>query len=779
MDADWSHDPAALPALHRADRRRRGRPRHRLALHAGRRRGRLGHRPAADLARRQHLRPDRAAASRPNDLTGGFKAWRATTLAAVPFDGVHAGGYVFQIEMTFRASRAGRPHPRGPDHVPRPARRPVEDGAADRRRGARRRRPAPGRGAARAGSAAATGADADRLPAEPGDRRRTPPRRAGDRSTRARREPTAARSAGTSRPCPPRRRPRRHRRAAAPGTGPRAAHRGLPRGLLGAFDADAARRRIVRVPAALATSTIRPTRFGSLEVVGRRLAAADAAAALGGADVDPFLLRGASLGAAWRADRGGAAGAVYHAAGRGDPDRDRACRSSSRCSTSRRGSCPAPTSGRRPRGSASGCAASLLRDAAAVIVGSRGRRAGGPAAAPHPARPDPRRAARAAAGVHALAGRRPAPRGGPRRPPPDPRAERERLGLPERYLVYSGPLRRAPGPRRRCCGRSRALADAGRPAGSPDGRAWPPRVLLVGATPGRSSGAGPGRRPRGRRRAPRLRAAARPTSASRRSSAAPARPSCRSSPTRRACRRSRRSPAGRRSSHPRSGRCRRSSARPGSSSSRAIRSGSPSALATRLGRRPRPRRAGRGRPRAGRRRARRTWADVAARDAARSTPRSAARGCAPERDASRGRDGVAGAVERRRRAGRRRRRLPAVNVTFEPGLHDLDERLADGQRDRLARRRRRSWVGFVSAVFFQVPLIVVAVRRDPGRARCRRRRPRGGACCEPSLSGPNFISMTTTFFGATRSPSARVASASSRRVTERRYVLVLPVVVVA
>lgn len=43
----------------------------------------------------------------PRDLTGGFKAWRAATLAAVPFDGVHAGGYVFQIEMTFRASRAG------------------------------------------------------------------------------------------------------------------------------------------------------------------------------------------------------------------------------------------------------------------------------------------------------------------------------------------------------------------------------------------------------------------------------------------------------------------------------------------------------------------------------------------------------------------------------------------------------------------------------------------------------------------------------------------------
>jgi dolichol-phosphate mannosyltransferase len=44
---------------------------------------------------------------KPHDLTGGFKAWRASTLAAIPFDGVHAGGYVFQIEMTHRASRAG------------------------------------------------------------------------------------------------------------------------------------------------------------------------------------------------------------------------------------------------------------------------------------------------------------------------------------------------------------------------------------------------------------------------------------------------------------------------------------------------------------------------------------------------------------------------------------------------------------------------------------------------------------------------------------------------
>ena len=41
------------------------------------------------------------------DLTGGFKAWDMRTLGAIPFDRVHAGGYAFQIEMTFRASRAG------------------------------------------------------------------------------------------------------------------------------------------------------------------------------------------------------------------------------------------------------------------------------------------------------------------------------------------------------------------------------------------------------------------------------------------------------------------------------------------------------------------------------------------------------------------------------------------------------------------------------------------------------------------------------------------------
>jgi dolichol-phosphate mannosyltransferase len=41
------------------------------------------------------------------DLTGGFKAWRADVLESIDLDDVHAGGYAFQIEMTFRARRLG------------------------------------------------------------------------------------------------------------------------------------------------------------------------------------------------------------------------------------------------------------------------------------------------------------------------------------------------------------------------------------------------------------------------------------------------------------------------------------------------------------------------------------------------------------------------------------------------------------------------------------------------------------------------------------------------
>ena len=106
MDADWSHDPAALSSLigpvldGEAD------------LVIGSRYTAGGGVVDWGLGRRVISRGGSLFARtvlrlRSNDLTGGFKAWRAATLAAIPFDGVHAGGYVFQIEMTFRASRSG------------------------------------------------------------------------------------------------------------------------------------------------------------------------------------------------------------------------------------------------------------------------------------------------------------------------------------------------------------------------------------------------------------------------------------------------------------------------------------------------------------------------------------------------------------------------------------------------------------------------------------------------------------------------------------------------
>ena len=90
MDADWSHDPAALPALLAPIAGGRRGPRHRVALHAGRRRRRLGPRPADHLARRQPVRADRAgararttspAASRPG---GRRRSRRSRSTASTP-----------------------------------------------------------------------------------------------------------------------------------------------------------------------------------------------------------------------------------------------------------------------------------------------------------------------------------------------------------------------------------------------------------------------------------------------------------------------------------------------------------------------------------------------------------------------------------------------------------------------------------------------------------------------------------------------------------------------
>jgi dolichol-phosphate mannosyltransferase len=106
MDADWSHDPAVLPTLT-------------APIATGEADLVIGSRYVSGggvvdwgfgrrvISRGGSLFARTVLGLQPHDLTGGFKAWRAATLSSIPFDGVHAGGYVFQIEMTFRASRAG------------------------------------------------------------------------------------------------------------------------------------------------------------------------------------------------------------------------------------------------------------------------------------------------------------------------------------------------------------------------------------------------------------------------------------------------------------------------------------------------------------------------------------------------------------------------------------------------------------------------------------------------------------------------------------------------
>ena len=106
MDADFSHDPGVLPALVGPIARAEA------DLVIGSRYVRGGGVEDWGLGRRIVSRGGSLFARivlglTPHDLTGGFKAWRGSTLAAIRFDDIHAGGYVFQIEMTYRASRDG------------------------------------------------------------------------------------------------------------------------------------------------------------------------------------------------------------------------------------------------------------------------------------------------------------------------------------------------------------------------------------------------------------------------------------------------------------------------------------------------------------------------------------------------------------------------------------------------------------------------------------------------------------------------------------------------
>lgn len=244
-------------------------------------------------------------------------------------------------------------------------------------------------------------------------------------------------------------------------------------GLLGAFDADP-------LPGEsfaflLASDENDPTaRFERLEVIGRRLLPPIRLLRSAALTIDPFLLRGASVGAAWRAELSGAAGAVYHTAGGGLPIASRLPtvatlldlapwelpRAFQRTAASR--------FGQRLRGR-------LLRDAGAVLVASDGV---GRAARRllHLRRDRIRVVPLAPRPAYAVGPAVLAERAG------QARAIVERLGLGERFLVYPGrhDVRQDAATMLAALA---SLAAAGRPADLAEDAAWPPRVLVLDATP--------------------------------------------------------------------------------------------------------------------------------------------------------------------------------------------------------------------------------------------------------------------------------------------------------
>jgi dolichol-phosphate mannosyltransferase len=104
MDADFSHDPQDIPRLVEAARRAdlvigsryipggalRDWARHRVALSA------LANRYVRSITRLPV-----------HDCTSGFRCWRAELLSRLPLDRVISDGYAFQVELAWKAHRAG------------------------------------------------------------------------------------------------------------------------------------------------------------------------------------------------------------------------------------------------------------------------------------------------------------------------------------------------------------------------------------------------------------------------------------------------------------------------------------------------------------------------------------------------------------------------------------------------------------------------------------------------------------------------------------------------
>jgi dolichol-phosphate mannosyltransferase len=104
MDADFSHDPGYLPRMLDAARN--------ADLVLGSRYVPGGGvsewgplRRAVSRAGSAYARIVLGVAIR--DLTGGFKCFRREVLEAIDLDSIEARGYAFQVEMTYRAIKAG------------------------------------------------------------------------------------------------------------------------------------------------------------------------------------------------------------------------------------------------------------------------------------------------------------------------------------------------------------------------------------------------------------------------------------------------------------------------------------------------------------------------------------------------------------------------------------------------------------------------------------------------------------------------------------------------
>jgi dolichol-phosphate mannosyltransferase len=104
MDADFSHDPRDVPRLIAAARNADLVLGSRYALGGGVARWGIVRRT---ISRGGCWYARRVLGVDVRDLTGGFKCFRRVVLETVPFDEVAAAGYVFQVEMTYRALLAG------------------------------------------------------------------------------------------------------------------------------------------------------------------------------------------------------------------------------------------------------------------------------------------------------------------------------------------------------------------------------------------------------------------------------------------------------------------------------------------------------------------------------------------------------------------------------------------------------------------------------------------------------------------------------------------------